>query len=221
MNKIELAGKCFFREELRQYIKRIKSCYEVGEELVEKHQKFIKELLMQADPDRIKTWNNPKTKIGVVVSGTSQTGTVYTKFSGQLGEQTMPISINKALDNIFLDPQEQHIKEVKAAARNIISPQIQKYKDKLEDEIQTCALTGEVIDTVVDPFHIDHVTPFWFILQSWMRSKNIKFTDIEVEQGRFKLTEAEEDWSEFHQCHATYQITKPKANLTKGATYVK
>lgn len=217
MNQIELSGKCYCRESLRQYVKKVKSCYEVGEELNEKHTKFIKEVLKLADTDRINTWNNPKTNIQVVVSGTSQTGTVYTKFSGLLGEQTMPISMNKALDNIFLDPQDLHIKQVKAAARNIISPQIQKYKDNLEDEIQTCALTGEVIDTVTDEYHIDHITPFWLILQSWMRSKNIKFTDIELDQGRFKLSEAEEDWCEFHKCHATYQVTKPTANLNKGA----
>lgn len=218
MKHYKINNVTYTRSELSQKIKKIKRCYAVGEELIPKHQAFLKQLLCDADPDRQHHWLHSETKLSVVVSGVSATGYTYTKFSGKKGEQIMPISINKALDNLYLSKDELHKKDVKSAARRAIAEQIKKYRDKLDDEIQTCAITGEAIDLTQDRYNIDHTKPFWVLLQDWMASRRITYADIQIEDGQFAVSEAAEDWREYHACHAEFQITTPEANKRKGGS---
>lgn len=123
---------------------------------------------------------------------------------------------------------KQTRKDVIAALRQLISPQIKTYKDSVQRQLNgpmghkvRCSLTGEHV--CLGEYHIDHKYPFKNIVEDWCRAigKDLEHIDVVCRGTKCYLKDNKlaESFYDYHLMNAQLQVTTAKANLSKGSKY--
>lgn len=139
----------------------------------------------------------------------------------------------KIVDTLFppKKPTPLHVKDRKnviAALRQLINPQIKTYKDSVRRQLNgpmghklRCALTGDHI--CMGEYHIDHRYPFKNLVEDWCRQvgKDLEHIDVVCRGTKCYLKDNQlaESFYDYHMMHAQLQVTTAKANMEKGAKY--
>ena len=213
---VYIGGIKYEKNELLNYLRQMKKVFEVGEQVAEASQRRLKDLLVIADPDRAQVWQDPRTIIKVVESGTSSTGTTYTKFMGYLDGEEQKISINKLVAEIYESDADKHKKQVKLYARTLIQEQIEEFKRGL-NKIEKCWLTEAEINIETDEFNVDHVEPFWKLFYRWCNEYGTRDHLIELdERGAWACQTTAEAWQQFHRKKARLAVATARANKQRG-----
>ena len=135
----------------------------------------------------------------------------------------MPISKSQLINSIWppkkKNTESLHLAAVKSAARLIINPQIQKFRESVELPTR-CALTQKKLTNWTD-IHIDHIEPFSILFSQWLDLNNLNPYEIALRGPKNSKTFADEglikSWYDFHQTNASLQAVHKTANLKKGA----
>lgn len=139
----------------------------------------------------------------------------------------------KVLEYLFppKSPTPIHVKDRKnviAALRQLINPQIKTYKDSVRRQLNgpmghkvRCSLTGEHI--CMGEYHIDHKYPFKNLVEDWCRQvgKDLEHIDVVCRGTKCYLKDNQlaESFYDYHMMNAQLQVTTARANMQKGAKY--
>jgi Protein of unknown function (DUF3223) len=103
---------------------------------------------------------------------------------------------------------------------------IRGQRDAFRDAVllpTTCAISGRAITHRGD-LHIDHIVPFWHLLQTFCKMRDIDIDSLATTGSGENLAIAnpsiEADFQQYHRAAATLQATHREANAAKGAAFV-
>tara|TARA_B110000211_G_scaffold193688_1_gene221526 strand:- start:1091 stop:1810 length:720 start_codon:yes stop_codon:yes gene_type:complete len=118
----------------------------------------------------------------------------------------------------------KYLTQVKAAARNVIDPQVIKFREKIfcGRETVKCAETGVEIDR--ENCHIDHLHPKTFdkLFEDWSVQEKIDPEDIKIDDvgghgwKTFMDEALRDNWCKFHEQKAELRPILRPANLALG-----
>ena len=135
---------------------------------------------------------------------------------GQLTDQLYPPrkTVNHAT------PEKKHALAVRSAMRNAVTYQLKDYRKSVTFPTE-CWHTQKVIRRGIR-WDVDHIVkPFVQLCDEFIEAQGVKYCDVALagppNMKRFKDTVMWKAWQLYHECHARFAPTLPKANRSAGS----
>ena len=135
---------------------------------------------------------------------------------GQLTDQLYPPrkTVNHAV------PEKKHAMAVRSAMRNAVSYQLKDYRKTVQFPTE-CWHTQKQIRIGIK-WDVDHILkPFVQLCDEFIEASELKYCDVPLigppNMKRFKDKTLWNAWQLYHECHARFAPTLPKANRSKGS----
>jgi hypothetical protein len=134
----------------------------------------------------------------------------------QLVDQLYPPRVTKRAPNL----ERKHVTAVRAAMRQLVDPQLRRYRKTLQYPIE-CCVTGKQLRPGMR-VDIDHLgKPFVQIADEWIASLDLTYCDLALvgppNLKKFKDRALNDAWSLYHEDHARLIAVCAAANRSKGS----
>jgi hypothetical protein len=117
-------------------------------------------------------------------------------------------------------PEKKHAMAVRGAMRNAVSYQLKDYRKTVQFPA-SCWHTEKMIRRGMR-WDVDHILkPFVQLCDEFVAANDLKYCEIALggppNMKKFKDTKLWRAWQLFHECHARFAPTLPKANRSAGS----
>ena len=117
-------------------------------------------------------------------------------------------------------PEKKHALAVRSAMRNAVTYQLKDYRKSVTFPTE-CWHTQKVIRKGIR-WDVDHIVkPFVQLCDEFIEAQGVKYCDVALagppNMKRFKDTTMWKAWQLYHECHARFAPTIPKANRSAGS----